>query len=345
MAFKRRTKFRTPFRRSKGRVTRALVNTKARKHYNWVEVLDTTCNVIQLFPNICVENEELSQSFPTPVDCTTGVVALDPAAPLRISLLEPNLESLGGAGNAAAYLTDDVTIVRMIGGIRFMPYWVLTEESLAVINSFPVATREAIKFQFLAERHYMMRAGMVKQAAQYDPLNDDYIVPVRDPWQSPEWVDGRFMRMWTFEKMAGELGQNAVDIRSVGSPVGVCSDVTGTGGGGGSSAAVNGLTWAATEGAINTSVTDIDVSTECTLITATEAFSTKLVTLLPTRSFYLNLASRKRIRCRENEALSVWLNWATANYSDLAAPNCAPITHGLGVGFLARAHVKMLVEN
>lgn len=304
--------------------------------------MDAACTPAYLDPHICAETEE-EETRPVNMDCNTGVLNLvDPVSPTRIVLVPP-----AGPNQSAeaAYDTDDITVVRIVGHILMMPVWTLTETALAGINAAPAGLRDLLRAQYTVQRHYFLRAGMRKETMILDPVTREYVWPRRDPLDSIEWVDGRYVRQWEYETMPGQLGTTQVNILEAGSVMGCCSNVTGTGGGGGS--ATNILTDGS--GTINTEIDDIDISTECEpcVIDPANFRSELTIMMAPTRPIRMPVSSRKRFRIRENEGLQIVINYTTVDYtSNAQAAACYPdIRHGLGVGFLAMPHIKLLIES
>lgn len=345
--------FRKTFRRSPTRKFRAksafsrvagAVARKAPKRYNWVSSVDHTCDVANLPPRICQEDPETETFLPHDVDCVTGVIAGAAASAVRVVIVPPATPANTGT-DQGAYLTDDITIRRIVGHIRMMPYWSLTADAVAIVNTFPLYQRQGIINQFLVGRRYLLRAGIKKDDLMYDALVDNFVWPDRNPWPTENFVDGRFSRTWEREKLPGYGGSTASLNTPSDFQLGCCPIVTGSGGGGGQ--LINTLT--SGSGNINTDIDDIVISTTCQpcYTEAPEPTSISqaqsLVTNAVEHAVTLNISSRQPYRLRENQGLAVHLNYGTFSSQNVA--NCVPgMNDYLAVGWIARMHIKVLIE-
>jgi len=334
MAFKKR---RGKFRKWSGRrgpSTKTLQRTKAAKRYDWVEVLDNTCGVAALPPRSCEVEPESQELRTFDISCETGSPQTStPALPVQFVLVPPAPPQQG------AYDADDITVVRMLGSITLVPFYVMRAPALALFNATPTHLRQAWLTLFRKDRNYFVRAGIKKDQGYWDETFQQHQFPPRDPMNTEDWVDGQWQRIWTFETFPGQLGGHNGTFTTAGNVVGVCSEVEGSGGGT-TSPPDNVLT----DGTGNIVIEPITINTNCNLITLDDSNGSEGVYTSPDRPLRINLSSRRRMRFRENEGLNLWLQYTTVGYENTVDPFCSAFFHDLAVGFMVRGHVKMLIE-
>lgn len=321
-------------RTRRGPTTASLQKTKAAKRFNWVASLDSTCGYLQLPPHACSVGGEGEDSEPQTLDCADGSV-LGPGTAARFELLAPNDQANSSQlGNRDAYQLDDVTVTRIVGHLDFYPYFVLTANALAIVNAAPGALQDAVKLQFLAQRHWAFRAGLSKDRCTWDATADEWVFPNRDPWFTENWTDAHFLKFWFRERMFGEGGSSTADVLTPGSVVGVCSDTH-------MAAKADGNLVSGTGSVPGNNALSTDCSVVVTDPTDASVYTGTVLSRDP--KVRINLSSRRRLRFKENEGLSLWVNYSTPTTSDLDAcfPNLGDYT---GVGFIVRAHVKLLIE-
>lgn len=336
MAWKKTRRTRT-WSRKRGPSTKTLQRTKAPRRYNWVNVQDDQCCPRQLAPRACakVEEGETQDAFcfnsPVEIDCNTGAptTAIGETGPVPFGIVVPNTPDFSAAGGE--YQLDDITLVKLSGHILLQPFWVFTEEGLNVINSVSTNNmKTAIGRQMAADRHYFLRAGLHKDAWLLDEAQGVYNPPVHDPWQTDQWTDGRFIRMWQFEKMPGQLGGLTTVFQAAGDKIGCVGNVSG---------GLDNNVLTDGSGTINTHIT---TTVQNCLLADTQA--TNGIWLPPVNPIRLNLTSRRRLRFRESEGLTLWLNYGCVDYTTTNVLNCAQVGRFLAVGFHVRTHLKALIE-
>lgn len=334
----KRSKFTKPRFRTRSRArapsTRQLQRSKASKRFNWVETLDNTCGVAALPPRACEVEPESQVTAPFEIDCATGnKVATSPALPVQFTLVPP------AAPSGDPYASDDITIVRMVGSITLVPYYIMRAPALALFNATPDHLKTPLLTLMRKDRNYFVRAGLKKDQGFWDELTRTYTFPPRDPMQTDSWTDGQWQRIWTFETFPGQLGGHTASFQGAGNVIGVCSQVTGSGGG---TTPPPDNTF--TDGTGVIAIEPIDITTDCNFIDLTDSNGEEGVFTSPDRPLRINLSSRKRRRFKENEGLHLWVQYTTVGYENTVDPTCSAFFHDLAVGFMVRAHVKMLVE-
>jgi len=325
----------------RGPSTKTLQRTKAPRRFNWVSIQDDTCCAHVLSPRACakVVEGETQEAFcfnsPVVIDCLTGLATTTVGAtpPVQLVIVAPNTPDLSGVGGAAEYESDDITLVKLSGHILMQPYFVFTDEGLAQLESIagigdPGVLQATIN-SFLARRSYFLRAGLHKDAWLFDEVTGTYTPPVHDPWQTDQWTDGRFLRMWEREKMPGQLGGQTSVFMPTLEELGCVANVSG---GNSTNILTDG------SGTIDTEITS--VISKCLRAQGSGHSGVYLPPLSPIR---LSLNSRRRLRFRESEGLTLFLNFGVPDYSGLA-DDCQSEPRFLAVGFTTRTHLKALIE-
>jgi len=321
----------------RGPSTRTLQRTKAPRRYNWVNVQDDQCCARQLPPRACakVEPGETQDAFcfnsPVEVDCQTGLnlTTVGETPPVPFGIVVPNTPDFSAAGGE--YQLDDITLVKLSGHIILQPFWVLTDEGHALVDTIDdPGMQQATVAAFLARRSYFLRAGLHKDAWLLDEVQGVYNPPVHDPWQTDQWTDGRFLRFWERETMPGQLGGQTAVFLPTSEELGCVGNTTG-----GNS--TNSLTDGT--GIINTVVT-----TSIQKCRREDPTAHNGIYLPPVRPIRLSLNSRRRLRFRESEGLTLFVNYGVVDYSEANAAACLPEGRFLAVGFVARTHLKALIE-
>lgn len=329
----------------RGRMSRALAR-KQDKQFSWYAALDTVCGGIRLPPRYCLvtDDEGPDVVVPQTIDCETGV-AQGQAAPVALHLVAPRIPTIetadpGGAGfSDQAYEADEVTVVKMVGYVTLEPYYVADEDLLNTLAALDPGPASAVVNNTILNTPYFLRAGLRKDAWLFDPDQVDYTPPRRDPLETEEWTDGRFLRTWQKEKYAA---QKAALTSAFSTPATfLCSNTSAAAAGAPGNTLSNG------SGTISIPA----ITTTCQFIantTATDAIAG--VQGWPEGVVKINLNSRRRLRFRESEGLVLWLNWTSWDKRDLQDSseegNCIPaqVAGRMAVGFDVRTHVKLLLE-
>jgi len=335
----------------RGRMSRALAR-KQDKQFSWYAALDTVCGGIRLPPRYCLvtDDEGPDVVVPQTIDCDTGV-AQGAAAPVALHLVAPRIPTIetadpGGAGfSDQAYEADEVTVVRMVGYVTLEPYYVADEDLQATLAALDAGPASVVVNNTILNTPYFLRAGLRKDAWLFDADQVDYTPPRRDPLETEEWTDGRFIRTWQKEKYASQKAALMGAFTTPNAIAGFCSNVSAAAAGAPANTLSNG------SGTVNIPA----ISTDCQFVS--EENSAGIITDgmagvwgQPEGVVKINLNSRRRLRFRESEGLVLWLNWTSWNKADLqdssTEGNCIPsqVAGRMAVGFDVRTHVKLLLE-
>lgn len=339
MAWKAKTnRARRPSKWSGRRTTTADVarrlDTKLNKRYQWVPIIDILCGQAPGQCKGCCENPEEPQ-LGTIRGCTysaLGVVESPVPAPSGLVLVPP--APVPGSGSQALYDPDTVTIVKMVGKVEFCPVFCDSADKVALCMSDPGACAAYLEFQNRL-RNYHFRAAMDKTRFTFDPVNLTYNTPLRYPMETQEWTDAQFLRQW--ERHRGSPDVSTFAAFNGSAPLGCCGDVTGSGGGGGSS--TNILTDGS--GTIDTQIDPIDISTDCQPCGGDQedTFRSYGYTNRNMPCFTLSLNSRRRLTFKENEGLVFWWDYTSFTPDIAPAPTWRP-----NVSFSTRIWLKALLE-
>lgn len=342
--------FKRSFRRSsprtwarRGPSTAKLQRSKAPRRYNWVNLLDSVCDSGWMPPRLCSQTTGDAYG-PMTMDCATGLVTPGVLAKgIRLELLPPN--GPDGQGGLGAYSSDDVTLVKMVGHVDLLPMYYLTKAGRDLIDAAPEWRKELSYMIALAQRNWFLRAGLKKDDFVYNADLNLYEAPPRDPLSTTEWTDGRYLKMWQRERMpfdnwnrsftstSGQtvLGyathQAAYDVPEIETDAGGCISE--------GSGCIN----------VHRDGYTVPEATVVTQFAGTDAgVGQPAIHITPERPIRLNLNSRRKLRFRENQGLSLWLNYTTIDYTR-ANPDCSDLSPPLvAAGWYMRPHVKGLFE-
>jgi len=328
---------------------RRALSRKQDKQFNWYPALDSVCGAVRLPPRYCgtIEGGEGPDSEgPVLVDCVTGEPGDTHASPAALHLIVPREAAAANATDApdTAYEADEVTVVRTVGSIVMEPYFVADADLIATLATLDAGPASAVVNNAILNTPYFVRAGLKKDGWLFDAATAEYTPPVRDPLETEEWVDGRFIRTWQRARYASQKAALAAAFVTPNAVAGFCSNVSAAAAG----APAN--TLSSGSGTINIPA----ISTDCQFVA--EENSAGIITSAfagtigrPEGVIRFNLNSRRRLRFRESEGLTFFVNWTSINKAvGLLDPaeNCAPAVAAgrMAVGFDVYAYVKMLVE-
>jgi len=232
--------------------------------------------------------------------------------------------------------SDNITLVRMVGFVELCPIFGDSADFTAAVASDPNKIGLYTNFQ-RALRTYHLRAGLSKDKWIYNPPPagtnvGTYGVVPRYPLDTVEWSDAQFLRQWERTKMRPSNVQSA--MQNGDAPLGCCSDVSAAGAGAPANTLSNG------SGTINIPA----ISTDCTPCgtDASGTFRQSGLGVSDYGCFRLSLNSRRRLTFKENEGLTMWLDWTSVI-------SIEAILSGLqgwrpNVGFGLRVQAKGLFE-
>jgi len=341
MAFRRR--FNPRFSRRGARaprrtgVTAAVASRlarKANKRFHWVTLSDTMCEPLGLDCKGCCEDPEDPERgiIRGCIYDDEGAVESNVPQPYSVVIVGPldNSEISPVDTTRAPYEPDTLTIVKLAGHIELCPAFCASEARFAACASQPTQCSQFEAFESnLRTMH--LRAGLSKDKWEWDPVVRDYSTPTRYPLDPEEWSDAQFLRQW--ERInAHSTSSRGVHILPPNAPLGCCSDVSAAAAG----APAN--TLSSGSGTVNIPA----ISTDCEPCLPGE-FGTDRGSTSTYREFpciRLPLSSRRRLTFKENEGLTMWIDWTSFTPGFGATlPNWRP-----NVGFYMRTFVKALVE-
>lgn len=219
--------------------------------------------------------------------------------------------------------SDECTVVAMRGYITIMPQVAFSgnpDTDAFLLDTFGISATMGLRKDDITTKQPL--------GAEYDLLDTgDYTESKqRRTWEHHQWPSRSSLEL-------KELGPSQV--------IGCCSNVTGSISGGAGFVA-NGITWTATAGAIDTSVTGT-ITTDCGTPCITDAgFSPSLNGTANTHRelspWKWNLNSRKHFKVREDEELK--LNLSLGYFDMFNGGNCPPPN----TGFLWMGRLKVLVS-
>lgn len=279
---------------------------------------------------------EEESTRPVDLDCSNGSPLSFAADPANFVLVPPNVESDTTQHNA--YDVDDISVVKMEGGIWLVPFFLANADFRTVMNANPDIAQGMLNAALIS-RNYFARAGLSKDKWEWDQASGVYNPPARDPWLTQEYTDARFLRIWTKEKMAGTGGAANFNtqLKTWVTGCSSCSDVSAAGAGPPANTLSSG------SGTVNIPAISTDCSTDpCLVGDNNSSFSMSGGYVSPESAWYIGLRSRRRLSFKENEGLSLWLNWAAPSGID---NECLVLPQAFGVGFIVRAHVRALIES
>lgn len=307
------------------------LSRKAPKRYQWVPLVDNLCAPQMLDCKGCCTDPE----FPENVirGCTydeLGVVELSQPNSFPLVLISP--ADVPDSGEQGLWdVRDNLTVVKLEGWVELCPAFCSGADETAACDSdpqtCPVARLFATNFD-----NYHFRAGLSKDRWELDPLVDPpgYSTIQRWPLETHDWSDAQFIRTWERTKSRKRI-IDAVELNG-NAPLGCCSNVSAAGAGAPANTLSNG------SGTVNIPA----ISTDCEPCgtDAVDTFRVRTNTTEQYGCFRLSLNSRRRLTFKENEGLTLWLDWTSYT------PGISP---GIGwrrnVGFQVRTVVKALVES
>lgn len=308
------------------------IRRKANKRYNWVPSLDSPCGTSILPFHACVGSAfSPNQTGVVVIDGATGLPsAVGPAVAFHLFAPDdpdPTDQSL------ARRDVDDVTIRRIVGYIDFIPQhfagWRANSEE-------PEPNCQTVK-QIRPLTNYFFRAGLKKDDWILNVAGDAYSAPTRDPMETMQWCDGRFLKMWQRDVVSSvsyDVQQGCADDF-----IAICPNVNG---------GANNIVPPITDADQSTYVINTEIETTCVELQGSDFANASRLPYIQRsngaadRPFRINLSSRRPIRLRESQGLTLWFNWTAVDYLDAIAPNTG--SHSPAVRFLVRPHVKLLLE-
>lgn len=323
--------------RSRKSPLRRAIARKADRRYNWVQALDSTCEIIELGSHLCDEDPQCASGAKVVSDLgTVGGCA----SPVAFNLFAPDLPDTTRGGRDES---DDVTICRIVGGIYFYPLfrsWEGQYNPGGEDPQFPNCTQAST---LAGTQNYFARWGLRKDLWVLNEAGDDYTPPERDPLVTTQWTDGLWLKSGQREKVNHFVTD--VSFYCTGDVIGVCPNVQKTaqsnttlpnwtmvtGSGTWAGATVNG------DPAITTTCTEFAVTAD-NLPGGSHLRNTGAAN----QPFYLPLSSRRRIRLKEAEGLTLWFNYTAMDFFGTLIPSSG--LHDFAVAFVARPHVKLLLE-
>lgn len=269
---------------------RAIPARVARKRSEWETLLNFPCDPQLFDTHLCPGPEEF------------------PPEPQRVELTSTQLlEKLG----------DNVTLVRMVGRLIFVPFF---DISLSLPQVTQVSLERLRKYNF---------AGGLRV------IDDTSLgeTPIADPlFSDDDMSDARWRKSW--RKFAIADVENSVDLFQNGLyPLGSCSNVSAAGAGAPANTLSNG------SGTVNIPAISTDCCSETCFLDQTLA-DAPVVTIKSKNmpNVHINLSGRTKIRLREDQKLVF-----DFNYSNAADPN-GPSSLTPPVGFAMWGWVKGLFQ-
>jgi len=345
MAFRRRFNPRFSRRGPRRRtgVTAAVasrLDRKAPKRYDWVPIRDAMCTVGKTSCKGCCIDVEFPEN---PIrGCTydaDGVVEADIPVPFPFVLIPPADPSSSGQDGLYQQL-DNVTVVRMVGWLELCPYFCNSADFTAAVGADPGKVGQYTVFQKNFET-YHLRAGISKDKWIFQPpppaSNDpgSYGVVPRYPLSPQEWSDAQFLKQW--DRVKAKQRATVTSMLNGDAPQGCCPDVTGSGGGSSNSILTDGT------GTIDGN-DPISISTDCEPCNGNpNTFRSWGPNVSEFPCFRLSLNMRRRLVFKENEGLTLWVDWTSFDGASL-------LQQGVGsgwrpnVGFYWRMQLKALLE-
>lgn len=262
-----------------------------------------------------------------------GVVETDDMVPFPIILVSPADPPSSGE-DALWEQSDNITLVKLVGHVELCPFFGSSADFVATVAGDPDKTLFYSTLQNSLQ-NYHVRAALSKDKWIFNPPPagqnvGSYGVVPRYPLDTNEWTDAQFLRQW--ERTRARATTTLQAMQNGDAPLGCCSDVSAPAAGAPANTLSNG------SGTVNIPA----ISTECTPCgtdaAGTFRFGGSSATALP--CFRLSLNSRRRLTFKENEGLTLWLDWTSFTPVEYGgAPDWRP-----NVGFYARLFGRALVE-
>lgn len=315
-------------------VTAAVESRLARKanvRFDWVPLFDTMCEVQKYTcKGCCVDPEFPDETLRGCTYSETGVVEAQVPVPVPIILIPPADPPTTGKGGL--YSEDTLTIARIEGFIELCPYFCNSAEFVAQATADPPKAEffKAYESQF---RTMHLRAGLSKDKWLFNPPGAgspaSYAVIPRYPLDFHEWSDAQFLKKW--ERVKARPGRSFMAQANGDAPQGCCGDVSSPGAGAPANTLSNG------SGTVNIPA----IETDCVPCNGNPNTFRSFGQLFPDPAcIRLNLRTRRRLTFRENEGLTLWLDWTSFTPVEYGgAPDWRP-----NVGFYARLFGRALVE-
>lgn len=329
MAFRRsfRSARRSPARRGVTAAVERRLDRKKEKQFHWVTLVDNLCSPQTLDCKGCCEDPELPE-LEQIRGCTFDEVgAVESSQPNSFPLVLVSPADVPGSGEEALQGIDVFTIVKMQGWVEFCPAFCQAAQETAQCLSDPAHCEVFHQFARQFDT-YHLRAGLSKDRWELDPLTRQYGTIQRFPLDPADWSDAQFMRQFERFKSRRRILEG---IQLNGSaPLGCCGNVSAAAAGAPANTLSNG------SGTVNIPA----ISTDCEPCQGGEDnFRLQSQAIEQYGCFRISLNSRRRLVLRENEGLTLWVDYTSFT------PDLAP-THDWrrNVGMQLRTSVRALVE-
>lgn len=308
------------------------LDRKANKRFDWVPLLDGMCGPVALDCKGCCDDPEFPDG--TIRGCTYdefGAVESSAPSPYPLILVPP--ADVPQSGEAALQAQDSFTIVRMSGFVELCPGFCNAADQTALCNSDPA---NCPSYNAFAEQfdNYHLRAGLSKDRWELDdvtdPNNPVYATIVRNPLETQEWSDAQFIRTWERVKGRKDIVRHVSYLGS--SQLGCCGNTSAAGAGAPANTLSNG------SGTVNIPAISTDCE-PCFPEVEQAGFRDFGADIRQYGCIRLSLNSKRRLVLRENEGLTMWLNWTSFTPGDAPSDNWRR-----NIGWWVRPFLKVLRE-